>query len=384
MIEVEAVWRLIDESSHPLPPERVGLREAEGRILAEEARADADHPPFDRSAMDGYAIGIHDSSADFAIIETLRAGDSKPRSLRAGEAVRIFTGAELPDSELKVVMQENCVVKNDRLRIIRSSDDRFVRKSGEDFREGDLLLAAGTRIGAVESALLASIGKVQPKVASRPRVLHFTSGNEIVPPDQTPGRGQIRNTNAALLAALLDTPIAQVHLSDQFEPAWQLIQRAEPDSFDLILFSGGASVGEHDFAQRFLRELGFSIHCSTVNVRPGKPLIFASRGRQIAFGIPGNPVSHFVCHHLFVARALARLTGCIPAPMEPWRLTHSMPGKPNPRVTFWPAAGHPGAVTLLPWNSSGHLASLRGVNALIRIPSHSAPGAGEIAEGLGV
>lgn len=382
MIEIEAVWRLIDEFSHPLPLAEVPLEASLNLTLAEDAKADADHPPFDRSAMDGYAIGATDSSEEFTIIETIRAGDSKSFGLQPGQAARIFTGAELPGENLKVVMQENCSIQDGQMRLIKSSEETFIRKNGEDFRKGEVLIPAGTVIDAVGASLLASIGNCRPKVFRNPAILHFSCGDELVPPDQVPNRGQIRDTNSTLMRGFLGGGVTQVHLPDHFEKAMALIHAADPESFDMILFSGGASVGDHDFAKRFLATLGFSIHCDSVDVRPGKPLIFASQKSQIAFGIPGNPVAHFVCYHLFIARALARLAARKPCGLTQMKLATFLPGKPNPRVTFWPGVRAGDEVAPLPWNSSGHLASLCRVNALIRVESNAVPAPGEVAEVL--
>jgi len=249
------------------------------------------------------------------------------------------------------------------------------------------LISAGTRLTPAAVALLASVGQTQPLVVRPPRILHFTTGDEIVPPEETPGPGKIRDSNAALIRALLagfpgEAP-HHAHLPDDEARAAAFVDATGPESFDVLLFSGGASVGDYDFTANFLRRLGFEIHCSQVNVRPGKPLIFASREGRLAFGIPGNPLSHFVCFHVFIARALARLTGRETPGLEPAELAAAIPGAPNRRVTYWPARMEHGRVMPVAWNSSGHLAALLGVDALIRVPAEAElPKAGETVQRL--
>jgi molybdopterin molybdotransferase len=373
MIEVEEVWRLIDAHAAPLPAVRMPLANALGLTLAEPAVADCDAPAFDRSTMDGYAIRADDASETFRVVGTIAAGDSRRLALTPGEAVRIFTGAELPGDGLVVVMQEGVERQGEAIRIARRGPGPNIARRGEDVRAGATLVPAGTRLSPAAVAVLASIGQTRPLVVRLPRILHFTSGDEIVAPEETPGPGKIRNSNAALVRALLaafpgEAP-HHAHLPDDEERAAAFVDATGPESFDVLLFSGGASVGDYDFTEQFLRRLGFEIHCSQVNVRPGKPLLFASREGRLAFGIPGNPLSHFVCFHVFVARALARLTGREAPALETAELAAAIPGAPNRRVTYWPARRERGRVTPVPWNSSGHLAALLGVNALIRVPA---------------
>jgi molybdopterin molybdotransferase len=374
-VEVEEVWALIDAHAATLPAQQVSLANALGLTLAEPAVADRDAPAFDRSTMDGYAIRADDAAETFRVIGTIAAGDSRRMALAPGEAVRIFTGAEVPGEGLVVVMQEDVAREGESIRIVRRGAGANIARRGEDVRAGETVIPAGTRLRPAEVALLASIGQTRPLVVRPPRILHFTSGDEIVPPDETPGPGKIRDSNATLVRALLaafpgESP-HHAHLPDDEARAAAFIDATGPESFDVLLFSGGASVGDYDFTAKFLQRLGFAIHCSQVNVRPGKPLLFASREGRLAFGIPGNPLSHFVCFHVFIARALARLTGREVPALEPAKLAADFPGAPNRRVTYWPARSGREGVTPVPWNSSGHLAALLGVDALIRVPAEA-------------
>lgn len=361
----------------PLPPERVPLADALGRMLRETVCAPDDLPPFDRSAMDGFAIRCDDSSTEFCVVDSLRAGDWKPRMLQPGEAVRIATGAALPGNGLQVVMQEDTQREGDLIRVLRREASAHVRLRGDDLRRGQPLLHAGKRLEAGALALLASIGHIEPMVSPRLRVLHLTTGDEIVPPQQTPKPGQIRDSNSILIRSLLrDWPCDLVHrhLPEDFETAWCELDEGRAVNVDLLLVSGGASVGERDFTRALLERLGFEIVFGQIMARPGKPTIFGVNGPRVAFGLPGNPLAHFVCFHLDVATALARLQGTETLPkFLRGRLAVDLHDEPCPRETLWPArldwtTNAPGLHPLA-WSSSGDITCLAKANALLRVPS---------------
>ncbi len=315
-------------------------------------------------------------------MDTLHAADWKPRELKAGEAVRVATGAALPCDHLRVVMQEDVERTEDKIKIVRRESVSNVRRRGEEMREGETVLQPGVRLGAGALALLASVGCTQPLVGPRLRVCHFTTGDEVIAPGRKPQPGQIRDSNSILIRSLLQKfscHLEQTHLPENFELAKSAIGnwRSSIDHADLLLVSGGASVGEKDFTRPLLEWLGFEIVFSQVNVRPGRPLIFGQKGARIAFGLPGNPLSHFVCFHLFVAAALARLAGGEGPTFRCGTLAAKLEDGPNPRETLWPARceGRGGKLELtpLPWNSSGDMTSLPGTTALIRIPASRGP-----------
>ena len=374
----EALSEIISRCQ-PLSAVRVPLEEAVGRILRETVCAPEDLPDGDRSTRDGYAILQADSSETFQIVDTLHAADWKPRQLKTGEAVRIATGASLPGEYLRVVMQENVERTGGQIRVIKQEDSLNVRKRGEDMKAGQPLVQSGDRLDAGKLSLLATAGNVRPLVNPRLRVMHFTTGDEIVPPGQTPKPGQIRDSNSILIRGLLQEfpcSLEQRHLPENFEAAKKTIEtlNSQPSTFNLALISGGASVGEKDFTRPLLEWLGFEIIFSQVNVRPGRPLIFGINGNRIAFGLPGNPLSHFVCFHLFVAHALARLGGAEPRKFLRGQLTAILEDAPCPRETFWPGrfelAGNTPKLQPLHWASSGDTTCLAQTNALICVPAN--------------
>ncbi|MDE3069067.1 MAG: molybdenum cofactor biosynthesis protein MoaE [Verrucomicrobiota bacterium] len=362
----------------PLPAIPVPLQEGLGRVLREAVRAPEDLPRCDRSTRDGYAVPQDDPAESFLVVDTIHAADWKPRSLQPGQAVRVATGAALPCGGLRVVMQEHVERQGDQIRILRREDSANVRSRGEDVRAGRILAAAGIRLNAGALALLAAAGRATPLVSPRPRVCHFTTGDEIVPPGRTPAPGQVRDSNSILIRGLLQNfscDLQQAHLPENFERAKLEISSRKPEieNADLLLVSGGASVGERDFTRALLEWLGFEIVFNQVNLRPGRPLIFGVCGPRAAFGLPGNPLSHFVCFHLFVAAALAKLGGQEPQSFLRGRLAEKLEDQPCPRETLWPTRvawrGAAPQLRPLPWASSGDVTCLAQTNALIRVPA---------------
>ena len=366
---------LIANRVHTLAAERIPLSAALGRTLRESIAASEDMPAFSRSAFDGYAFAAGENGR-LRVAQEIAAGAASMQPIGAGECARIFTGAPLPPGAYAVAMQEHVVRDGDFAEIPVTASGHGVRARGEDARAGDLLLERGQRLGPIELSLLATLGHTQPLVAPRPRILHVVTGSELVSPDATPAHGQIRDSNTTLIAALAADceMITQLRAGDEMPSLLNAIHSVPHDVWDVLLISGGASVGDYDFGARALAESGFSVHFTALNLRPGKPLIFATRGRQCAFVIPGNPLSHFVCWHVGIRAALDVLVkGEASFELATLPVTKELRG--NARETWWPARivwrkDGPCAEPLR-WQSSGDLTALAGVNALLRIPSNS-------------
>ncbi|MHB1308028.1 MAG: molybdopterin molybdotransferase MoeA [Limisphaerales bacterium] len=368
------VLALVEQLCRPLDAERVALAEAARRVLREPVAAPEDQPSFDRSSVDGFAVRQADPASSLRIVDEIRAGDWKPGVLQPGEAVRIATGGALPGEGLRVVMKEDAQVAADQLTVLRHDDERHIRFRGEDARAGQVLVEAGTVLSPGALTLLASAGCARPLVTKLPRVRHLSTGNEIVAPEQMPARGQIRDSNSTLVRAFLGQwgVIPEQH---RVAEDAELIQSAighQPSAIDLLLISGGASVGEHDFTRRLLEEAAFTIHICKTTARPGKPLIVAQRGNTLAFGLPGNPLAHFVCLNLYVRAALEAFTGqSARTAFAPGVLAADLAADGSTRETFWPARWllQDGSVMLTPlrWSSSGDLTALATANALIRV-----------------
>ena len=385
--DADEIIALLNGVGQPLAAERTPLREAAGRILREPVGAPEDQPPFDRSAMDGFAIRLDDANLEFKIVDEIRAGDWKPRELQIGEAVQISTGGALPGDGLQVVMKENVRVAGKILTVVERDSNRCIRFRGEDARAGQVLVESGTTLTPGALALLASVGHAQPMVTSLPRVLNLATGNEIVPPEQTPLTGQIRDSNSVLVRAFLRH--WQIAPQQKRVPEDEAAAKSEisnlKSEMDLLLVSGGASVGEHDFTRRLLEHFGFEILVCKTALRPGRPLIVARRGNQIAFGLPGNPLAHFVCLNLFVRVTLEKFSGRAAENIfQLGTLAAKLESGRNARETFWPARGEMqnGEVQLTPlrWSSSGDLTALALANSLIRVKA----GSSDLAAGVAV
>ncbi len=370
------------------------LEQAAGRILRETVFASEDQPTHDRSTRDGYAIMHDDSSTTFKVVDTLHAADWRPRALKTGEAVRVATGASLPCDHLQVIMQEEVERIGDQIKIGARDDADNVRKRGEEMRAGDAVLTAGTRLNAGALALLATVGCVRPCVSPRIKVVHLLTGDEVVPPNQTPLPGQPRDSNSTLIQSWVNSLPAnlwQQRLPEDFEQAKASVETclSQIGKADLLLVSGGASVGDKDFTRALLEYLGFEIVFHRGNLRPGAPLIFGVAGDRVAFGLPGNPLSHFAAWHAFVSVAVARMTGGQSPPFMQGQLASPLVDADCPRETLWPAScqSPSGKLELTPLrrHSAGDVACLAAANALIRVPAKtSALPAGTAVEYLSI
>ena len=371
MLSVDEVWSLIDRNVHPLPSVRVPLGEALGRRLAEEIRADADMPAFDRSAIDGYALPENAEPGSFRVRGEIKPGMPPFAPPESGQAVRIFTGSALPERNVGLVMVEDTETDGDKVFVRVTASRKHVRVRGSQARRGEVLLAAGAVVNPGAIALLASVGATRPLMSMTPRVVHLVTGGELVPADSEPPPGFIRDSNSPLVAALLSEAgagaLAQYHVSEDVAEAMKILEGFEAD---MLLVSGGASVGAYDGTAEILKRLGFVTHCGKVRSRPGKPLIFATRDRAAAFGLPGNPLSHFVCFHLFVRRALDAMADRAPQQMVRVHIDGERPAA-DPRETWWPAKVRIEEerliATPLPWSDSSDLTGLAPANALLRI-----------------
>jgi molybdopterin molybdotransferase len=382
MISLQEARAQIAEVVKTLDPAAAPLAEAHGRILREPVTATEDLPAFDRSAMDGYALIAGDQAERFRVIGEIQPGVEPGLEIRAGECVRIFTGAQIPRGASQVIMQEDVARDGEWIVPQRRDAKTWIRRRGEDARRGDVLLNAGQRLHAGSISLLAQLGVTQPRVSPQPRAIHFTTGNELVDPDKIPGQGQIRDSNSSLVAALLVESGARLRRQgrcpDSLDRLVDTISATPSTDWDLLLISGGASVGDYDFGTRALERLGFATHFRKINLRPGKPLVFATRGAQAAFVIPGNPLSHFITFHTAIRLAIECMEGSAPKwPLVRAELAEPLPKMPDARETWWPAnvkSGDEGLLARpLSWQSSGDLRVLPATNALLRVAPNADP-----------
>jgi molybdopterin molybdotransferase len=314
----EARSRVLAEAS-PLPTETVPLPEAVGSVLAEDIVAAHSVPPFDNSGMDGFAVRAADlvdatsgSPARLSIAETIPAGHVATKSLRPGEAARIMTGAPMPRGADTVAQVEITSEDGGDVLVYEAvKPGKNIRRAGEDVAAGDRVLTAGTALWPAEIGVLASLGHPQILVHRRPRVAIISTGSELVEVDQPLGPGQIRNSNSYSLRALCRQMGVEATafgiVADDYEATRRAMQAGL--DYDMLLTSGGVSVGKFDFVKDVQDELGVERRLWGVAMKPGKPLVFGVRGRTLVFGLPGNPVSAMVSFELFVRPALLRLMG---------------------------------------------------------------------------
>jgi molybdopterin molybdotransferase len=319
LIDLEQARDAVLEQAIPLEVERVALREALGRYLAEDASTAEPVPGFDNSAMDGFAVRAADTcgAGPDAPVALRLAGDSRAghpavAALAPGEAIQISTGAAIPPGADAVVRVEATRSEADRVLVREEvASGRDVRRAGEDIRPGRAVLRAGARIGPAELGVLASLGVAVVACRRRPRVCALTSGDELIEPGEELRPGAVRNSNAYSIPALAQLAGAEVTVAgpagDEPEATRAAIEPAL--DFDVAVLCGGVSVGEHDHVKGALAELGVEERFWGVALKPGRPTWFGTRGGTLVFGLPGNPVSAMVTFMLFVRPALALLSG---------------------------------------------------------------------------
>ncbi|MCO5072794.1 MAG: molybdopterin molybdotransferase MoeA [Rhizobiaceae bacterium] len=312
----EALVRLID-GVEPRPLEMVPLAEAAGRTLAEDVMARRTQPPFDASAMDGYAVRAQDVEhlpRTLTIVGQAPAGHPFAGSLNQDEAVRIFTGAPLPEGADTVVIQENTVARGASVEIVEfTAKGRNIRRRGLDFSEGETLLEKGRVLDPAALSLAAAGNNAELPVVSRPLVAIIATGDELLPPGREPGPGQIIASNGYGVAAIAAESGARVMdlgiAPDKPDVISGLVRKALEAGANVIVTLGGASVGDHDLIHEVLTGEGMTLDFWKIAMRPGKPLMFGRLGNTLCLGLPGNPVASLICSHLFLKPLLARLGG---------------------------------------------------------------------------
>ena len=385
MLAVERAMSIVLEATPVLPFEQVRMDDALGRRLQEEIRADHDYPEFDKSLMDGYAVIAADTQREprsLRVLQEIPAG-MDPANLRPvvpGNASRIMTGAPIPPgADAVLIVEETGMVEGDPQAVRPKSavqPGASIARRGADVRAGEILLHAGEFIGPGEIGVLAACGRTRVTAGGRPRLAIIATGDELVEPDHPPGPGRIRNSNGPVLRALVRRAggVARyLGIAPDDETRLRLmIEDGLRD--DVLVLSGGVSMGTHDLVGAALRSLGVEILFDKVAIKPGKPFTFGRRGRTLIFGCPGNPVSTYVIFQVFVRAALRRMMGSAhPAPAtvrgvlkSPVRQRPGRAGYYQARVTW---SGGRYDVEVLPSSGSADFVSCARGNALAIIPS---------------
>ena len=385
MISVAEAIQIVCQQTPTLEKEKVDLPNALGRVLAQEVVADSDLPPFDRSQMDGYAVQATDTTnapVSLRIVGESAAGKGWHQRMKSGEAVRIMTGAPVPagaDSvqqvELTHELKDGTVVE----LLAAVEPGRSIVRQGDEIKAGETILRPGIAINAAMMAVLAAFGYAQVEVARRPRVAVAATGSELVTVDEAPGQDQIRDSNNYSISAYAELAGAVVQRLPLTRDETSLLKRQigeAADNFDVVVTSGGVSMGVYDVTKNALKELGAEIFFERVALRPGKPIVFARLpSGALVFGLPGNPVSVSVTFNLFTRTALLAMQGANEPVLkqETVLLARSVKGTMD-RETYLPAqlmTNDDGELIAFPlkWGGSSDFVSFALTTALVIIPA---------------
>lgn len=365
-----------------LPSETVPLAQADGRVLAESVAAIRDQPPFDASAMDGWAVRRADvgEATTLRIVGESAAGRGHEPTLQPGEAVRIFTGAPLPAGADLVVIQEEATREGDVVRLGPVAGGSHIRPRGGDFKAGAVLLEAGVRLDPWRLSLAAAAGRARLAVARRPRVAVLATGEELAAPGEDAGPFQIYESGSVgLLAMLARWGAAPTRLAPTGDDAAAIADVVRDVEADVIVTVGGASVGDYDLVKPALATLGLALDVETINVRPGKPTWFGRLGDgRLVLGLPGNPASAFVCAELFLRPLVLALQGAAaPHRMATARLAAPLPAN-GPREHWMRARLGPDGVIPFPDQDSSLVTVFAAADCLLRrLPGAEAAAPGD-------
>lgn len=374
MISFEEAYETVMQYAIPLGIEEVRLDELLNRIIAEDIVSDMDMPPFNKSAMDGYACRREDLACDLDVIEEIPAGKIPLKKISRNQCSGIMTGAMVPkgaDCVIKVEQTELAGVDKIRFTGGKTADNICLR--GEDVRKSEPVLRRGTRIQPQQIAIMASVGAVYPKVYRRPTVGVISTGDELVEPDSRPGDSQIRNSNACQLIAQVRSvgaiPDYGGIARDTSESTREKIEKSLARN-DVILLTGGVSMGEYDLVPEIMTNMGVQQKFQRIAIQPGKPTIFGVKEEKLCFGLPGNPVSSFVLFELIVKPLLYGLMGHQYSPVNviiPMAVGYER--KKSERKSWLPVRiNEDGEVEPVDYHGSAHIYSLNEAVGLISIP----------------
>lgn len=373
MITVEQAIHIVDSNSMRLnKKKRVSLSEATGYVLAEDVISPIHMPPFRQSAMDGYAVRVHDSEY-YHVKGELQAGDGQDFTLQKGEAVRIFTGAPVPNDANAVVIQEKTTIKKQELQVheevlVQSN----IRPKGEQIKQGEKALTKGTVLTPAAIGFLTTLGITEVSVYTKPSIGIIATGNELAEAGAELKHGQIYESNSLMLQTALarsgynDNEIFKV--PDDFNSTRTLLEEVLK-SKDVVIITGGISVGDYDFVGRALQELKVTQLFYKVKQKPGKPLFFGKNKDTYVFALPGNPAAALSCFYVYVHRCLKLLSGCLDAePTTVSAVSLSEYRSKGDRALFLKAYVRNGEVKILEGQSSSMLHTFAVANALLYMP----------------
>jgi len=372
MISIEEALEAVIKNSKEILKELIlPLDKACSSVLFKDVFSPINMPPFRQSAMDGYALNLHDNFT-YLLIGEVKAGDGHHIQLNKGEAVRIFTGAAVPDTANAVIMQEKVIVSKNKITISNQLSSEFnIRAIGEQVKKGELALKKGTKLTPAAIGYLSSIGITEVSVYKKPSIALITTGNELVEPGETLDYGKIYESNSKMLkSALLDLGFEDVYIhkiEDNYDETYALLQKVITEH-DLVIISGGISVGDYDFVGTALKALNIEEIFYKVNQKPGKPLFFGKNENTLLFALPGNPAAALTCFYMYVCLALQKLIGFrADSLLSITAKSVSEFVKNGDRPQFLKAIYKNGEVTILEGQSSAMLQTFAISNALVKM-----------------
>ena len=374
MISFDAAYEIVLENAGQTAAEDIALSDCLDRVLAADAASDMDMPPHDLSAMDGFACRQADLDDGLTEIETIPAGYMPTKAVAPGECSRIMTGAVVPEGADIVVMFEHTEQRDGLVHVVKKSGRTNIRRKAEDAHTGDVVLTTGTVLRPVEIAVLASVGCDPAPVYAMPCVGVVATGDELIEPRQKPSAAKIRNSNSYQLCTQIQRagciPKYFGIAKDTPEAVDEILGRAM-EQCDVVLFSGGVSVGDYDFVPQILKAAGIDIKFEKVKIKPGRPTVFGTKGSKYFFGLPGNPVSTFVLFEVLVRPFLVKLMGADYHPVcIQGRLTKDIVKRKADRSEFRPVKLQPdGSVNFFAYHGSAHIHAYTLANGIVRIPA---------------
>ncbi len=355
-----------------LPSEMIDLPKALSRILAEDVKADMDMPPFDKSIVDGYACQRADLAKGLALVETIAAGYEPKRSLEPGECAKIMTGAMIPVGADCVFMVEDSEEDGAVVKFTGEQPDDFIMPRAKDVKCGDVLLRAGHRLFPADIAVLASMGYATVSVSRAPKVGIVATGDELVEPGVKPSISQIRNSNGYQLCAQVEAMGAEAiycGIAGDSEDALNAIVGPALEAHDVVLLSGGVSMGEFDFVPGILKAHGVKLLFEKVAIQPGKPTVFGLSDSVFCFGLPGNPVSTFTTFELIVKPFLFRMMGHeYDPPSIHMPLAEPFQRKAGTRQAWVPITLGPEGIMKVDYHGSAHMNALTHADGMFPFP----------------
>ena len=363
----EALQSALDHATL-MSKERVRLMDAYARVLAEDIFSDSDMPPFDKSAVDGYACRIEDiiyskdgnSMVSLFCIETIPAGKIPENQIMQGQCANIMTGGVLPEGADCVVMVEDTeILENGYIRISKAKSARNICFKGEDITKGNKVLSAGTMIRPQHIAVLASVGAISPSVFEKVKICVLSTGDELVEPEHVPSLSKIRNSNSYQMMAQLERVGALSHyggIAEDNENALKAVIAFSMLENDLILLTGGVSMGDLDYLPKVLEDMGVEIIFRSIAIQPGKPALFGKKGQKYIFGLPGNPVAAFVLFEILVKPFIQKMSGKTdPDPLIKLHLGVDFERKKSSRKAIYPVKILHGEIFPVEYHGSAHI-----------------------------